>query len=66
MYQMVPLINQENIRAPDPERNIRKEWEKESEKNISDVALDHRANEIANNPTIDEPQRRDAKLVIIE
>jgi len=32
-------------------------------RNISDRALAHRAEEIANDPMIDEPQRRDAKLV---
>jgi len=32
-------------------------------RNISDRALAHRAEEIANDPTTDEPQRRDANLV---
>jgi hypothetical protein len=32
-------------------------------RNISDVALAHRRNEIANDPKTDEAQRRDAKLV---
>ena len=32
-------------------------------RNISDVALAHRANKIANDPRIDEAQRKDAKLI---
>jgi hypothetical protein len=34
-----------------------------SSRNISDVALAHRSNEIANDPRYDSDQRRDAKLV---
>jgi hypothetical protein len=34
-------------------------------RNVSDVALAHRANEIANDPRFDNAQRRDAKLVDI-
>jgi len=32
-------------------------------RNISDIALAHRANEIANDPRYDNTQRRDAKFV---
>ncbi len=32
-------------------------------RNVSDVALAHRANEIANDPRFDSKQKRDAKLV---
>ena len=32
-------------------------------RNISDIALAHRAEEIANDPTTNEPQRSDARLV---
>ena len=32
-------------------------------RNISDIALAHRADEIVNDPMIDEPQRKASKLV---
>ena len=32
-------------------------------RNVSDIALAHRADEIANDPMIDEPQRKASKLV---